>query len=145
MQAELLGEAADPAPGCLTAPRVVVLRRSGDLADVVLGGVGAESSDIEHERLLSRGGSTQIRGSATTDRDTRDPHRRYRCAITASLCASSGARARRAAGRVTIGQGPAGCEVVQAGEQAAWKSVGSGRRVYVRVDLGGRRVINIQI
>src|SRR3546814_20803985 len=63
MQAELLGEAADPAPGCLTAPRVVVLRRSGDLADVVLGGVGAETSDIEHERLLSRGGSTQMRGA----------------------------------------------------------------------------------
>src|SRR3546814_16208152 len=103
MQAELLGEAADPAPGCLTAPRVVVLRRSGDLADVVLGGVGAESSDIENERLLSRGGSTQIRGSATTDRDKRDPHRRSNCAITASLCGSSGARARRPPGRETTG------------------------------------------
>src|SRR3546814_14591334 len=73
---------------------------------------------MEHVRLLPGGGSTQIRGSATTDRDTRDPHRRYRCAITASLCASSGARARRAAGRVQIGQGPEGCEVVQAGETA---------------------------
>src|SRR3546814_16706124 len=73
---------------------------------------------MEHVRLLPGGGSTQIRGSATTDRDTRDPHRRSRCAITASLCASSGARARRAAGRVQIGQGPGGWEVVRAGETA---------------------------
>src|SRR3546814_18792218 len=108
MQAELLGEAADPAPGCLTAPRVVVLRRSGDLADVVLVGVGAESSDIEHERLLARGGSTQLRGSATTDRDNRDPHRRYRCAIQASQSSASGAGVSRAGGRGPVGQGMGG-------------------------------------
>src|SRR3546814_13605704 len=70
MQAALHGEAADPAPGCPTAPRAIVPRRSGNLDDVVLGCAGDESSELQTEQLPSRVRATHMRGYKPTDRHT---------------------------------------------------------------------------
>jgi hypothetical protein len=47
-QSEVFGEGTDPTPGGLAAAEVVRLRRSGHLAEVIVGGAGAEPADVEH-------------------------------------------------------------------------------------------------
>jgi hypothetical protein len=59
-QSEVFGEGTDPAPGGLPVAEVVRLRRGGHLAEVIVGGAGAEPADVEHRVGSSCGDALRL-------------------------------------------------------------------------------------
>jgi hypothetical protein len=54
-QAEPFAEGPDPSPDGLAVAQVVVLRRPGDLPDVIVGGAVSQLPDVEHTMALLEG------------------------------------------------------------------------------------------
>ena len=54
-QAEPFAEGSDPSPGGFAVAQVVVLRRSSDLPNVIVGGAVSQFPDVEHAMALPEG------------------------------------------------------------------------------------------